>query len=82
MPGRTDLRHVRLRFAAVFAAVAGVALAIYSFPYAEHGLREDWFHRYAAPLVSWGLAFTATTTSSAPSSPRRLKARRRSRARS
>ena len=43
---------------------------------------------YAAPLVSWGLAFTATTpsSSSAPSSsrpsPRRLKARRRSRARS
>ena len=61
MPGRTDLRHVRLRFAAVFAAVAGVALAIYSFPYAEHGLREDWFHRYLsayARLAGWVLRLT------------------------
>jgi exosortase/archaeosortase family protein len=58
---RTDLRRARLRFAAVFVAVAGTALAIYSFPYAEYGLREDWFHRYLAAyarLAGWVLRLT------------------------
>lgn len=43
-----DVRSVRLRFAAVFAAVGGVLLTLYSFPYAEHGVREDWFASYLA----------------------------------
>ncbi len=52
---------MRLRFAATFVAVAGVALAIYSFPYAEHGVRELWFHRYLAAyarLAGWVLRLT------------------------
>ena len=41
-----DIRRARLRFAAIFAAVSGVLLTIYSFPYAAHGLREDVFTAY------------------------------------
>lgn len=41
-----DIRRARLRFAAVFVAVAGTLLTIYSFPYAEHGLREVGFAWY------------------------------------
>jgi exosortase/archaeosortase family protein len=41
-----DLRRARLRFAAIFALVGGGLLTLYSFPYAEHGVREDWFHGY------------------------------------
>jgi exosortase/archaeosortase family protein len=37
-----------LRFAIVFVAVAGSLLTLYSFPYAEHGVREDWFVSYLA----------------------------------
>ncbi len=44
----TDIRRARIRFAAVFAVVGGVLLTLYSFPYAEHGVREDWFARYLA----------------------------------
>jgi exosortase/archaeosortase family protein len=47
-PREPDVRRVRLRFAAVFAAVGGVLLTLYSFPYAEHGVREDWFASYLA----------------------------------
>jgi len=57
----TDARRLRLRFAAIFVAVAGVALAIYSFPYAEHGVRETWFHSYLAAyarLAGWVLRLT------------------------
>ena len=43
-----DLRRARIRFAAVFALVGGGLLAAYSFPYAQHGVREDWFARYLA----------------------------------
>jgi exosortase/archaeosortase family protein len=39
----TDIRRARLRFAAIFVAVGGALLAAYSFPYAEHGVREDAF---------------------------------------
>jgi exosortase/archaeosortase family protein len=56
-----DVRHARLRFAATFAVVAGAALAIYSFPYAEHGVREDWFTRYLAAyarVAGWVLRLT------------------------
>jgi exosortase/archaeosortase family protein len=41
-----DVRRARIRFAVVFAVVGGVLLTLYSFPYAEHGVREDWFARY------------------------------------
>jgi exosortase H (IPTLxxWG-CTERM-specific) len=43
-----DLRRARIRFAAVFAVVGGALLTLYSFPYAEHGVREDLFARYLA----------------------------------
>ena len=48
MQRESDIRRARLRFAAIFAVVGGVLLTLYSFPYAEHGLREDWFARYLA----------------------------------
>jgi exosortase family protein XrtM len=51
-----DLRGARLRFALVFALSAGVLLTIYSFPYAEHGMREDGFTWYLgayARLSGW-----------------------------
>jgi exosortase/archaeosortase family protein len=41
-----DLRRARLRFAAIFALVGGGLLTLYSFPYAQNGVREDWFHGY------------------------------------
>lgn len=41
-----DARRMRLRFAVVFTAVGGTLLTLYSFPYAEHGAREDWFASY------------------------------------
>jgi exosortase/archaeosortase family protein len=41
-----DLRRARLRFAAAFVVVGGVLLALYSFPYAEHGIREVGFAWY------------------------------------
>ena len=41
-----ELRRARLRFAAAFVAVGGVLLALYSFPYAEHGMREVGFAWY------------------------------------
>jgi exosortase/archaeosortase family protein len=41
-----DIRRARLRFALIFAAVSGVLLAFYSFPYAAHGVREDLFNAY------------------------------------
>lgn len=41
-----DLRRARLRFAAVFVAVGGALLALYSFPYAEHGVPEGGFAWY------------------------------------
>jgi exosortase/archaeosortase family protein len=56
-----DVRHARLRFAVVFALVAGAALTLYSFPYAEHGIREDWFTRYLAAyarVAGWVLRLT------------------------
>jgi exosortase/archaeosortase family protein len=43
-----DIRRARLRFAAIFAGLGGGLLTLYSFPYAEHGVREDWFARYLA----------------------------------
>jgi exosortase/archaeosortase family protein len=39
-------RRERLRFALVFALIAGALLTVYSFPYAEHGMREDRFSWY------------------------------------
>src|SRR5579872_1426439 len=48
MAAEPDIRRARLRFAVVFAVVGGVLLTLYSFPYAEHGVREDWFARYLA----------------------------------
>ena len=50
------VRGARLRFALVFALIAGVLLTLYSFPYAEHGMREDGFARYLgayARLSGW-----------------------------
>jgi exosortase/archaeosortase family protein len=47
-----ELRRVRLRFALVFAGIAVVLLALYSFPYAEHGIREDWFSSYLSLYAS------------------------------
>jgi exosortase/archaeosortase family protein len=37
------VRRARLRFAFVFVLVGGALMALYSFPYAAHGIREDWF---------------------------------------
>jgi exosortase H (IPTLxxWG-CTERM-specific) len=48
MAAEPDLRRARIRFAVVFAATGGALLTLYSFPYAEHGVREDWFARYLA----------------------------------
>jgi exosortase/archaeosortase family protein len=46
-PG-SPLRRARLRFAGVFVVVGGALLTLYSFPYAEHGVRETWFASYLA----------------------------------
>lgn len=43
-----ELRRARLRFAVVFVAVGGALMTLYSFPYAQLGLREDWFRAYLA----------------------------------
>jgi exosortase/archaeosortase family protein len=48
MQRAADVRRARLRFAVVFALVGGALLTLYSFPYAQHGIREDWFARYLA----------------------------------
>jgi exosortase H (IPTLxxWG-CTERM-specific) len=48
MERQTDVRRARIRFAVVFAVVGGALLTLYSFPYAEHGVREDWFASYLA----------------------------------
>jgi exosortase/archaeosortase family protein len=48
MAQQPDIRRARIRFAVVFAAVGGALLTLYSFPYAEHGVREDFFARYLA----------------------------------
>jgi exosortase/archaeosortase family protein len=44
----SQVNRARARFALIFASVAGVLLAIYSFPYAEHGFHEDLFAWYLA----------------------------------
>lgn len=44
----SELGRARVRFAVVFACVAGALLAAYSFPYAAHGVREDLFAWYLA----------------------------------
>jgi exosortase family protein XrtM len=46
MDGRKEIQRRRIRFAITFAVCAGVLLTLYSFPYAQHGVREDWFARY------------------------------------
>lgn len=48
MGNGTDIRRARLRFAAIFVVVGGALLAAYSFPYAEHGVREDGFAAFLA----------------------------------
>jgi exosortase family protein XrtM len=48
MKEQPDARRARIRFAVVFTLVAGALLTLYSFPYAEHGFREDFFSRYLA----------------------------------
>ena len=48
MAQESDLRRARIRFAVIFALVGGALLTLYSFPYAEHGVREVWFARYLA----------------------------------
>ena len=47
-PSSRELRRARLRFAAAFVAVGGALLALYSFPYAEHGVGEVGFTWYLA----------------------------------
>jgi exosortase/archaeosortase family protein len=44
----SQVNRARVRFALIFASVAAVLLGIYSFPYAEHGFREDLFGWYLA----------------------------------
>jgi exosortase/archaeosortase family protein len=46
--GSLDLRRARIRFAVIFAVVGGALLTLYSFPYADVGVSEDWFARYLA----------------------------------
>ena len=48
MEAQPDVRRARIRFAVTFAVVGGALLTLYSFPYAEHGVREDGFSRYLA----------------------------------
>lgn len=47
-PRRSQVNRARVRFALIFASVAGALLAVYSFPYEEHGLREGLFSWYLA----------------------------------
>jgi exosortase/archaeosortase family protein len=44
----TEAGRARLRFALIFASVAGVSLGLYAFPYAAHGARETLFAGYLA----------------------------------
>jgi exosortase/archaeosortase family protein len=44
----SQVNRTRLRFALIFASVATALLGLYSFPYAEHGFREDLFGWYLA----------------------------------
>jgi exosortase/archaeosortase family protein len=48
MKDRDELRRRRVRFVATFVVCAGISLALYSFPYAEDGLKERWFIGYLA----------------------------------
>jgi exosortase/archaeosortase family protein len=48
MAAPSDIRRARIRFAAIFGVTGGALLTLYSFPYAEHGVREDWFASYLA----------------------------------
>lgn len=48
MAERDELRRRRVRFLATFVVCAGTLLAVYSFPYAEGGLKETWFIGYLA----------------------------------
>jgi exosortase/archaeosortase family protein len=48
MAAEPDIRRARIRFAVIFAVTGGALLTLYSFPYAEHGVREDWFKLYLA----------------------------------
>jgi len=45
---RSQVNRARVRFAVVFASVAGALLAVYSFPYQEHGFHENLFAWYLA----------------------------------
>jgi exosortase/archaeosortase family protein len=48
MSPEPDVRRARIRFAVRFVVVGGALLTLYSFPYAEHGVREDGFAGYLA----------------------------------
>jgi exosortase H (IPTLxxWG-CTERM-specific) len=46
MADRSELRRRRVRFVATFLVSAAILLTLYSFPYAEDGLKERWFIGY------------------------------------
>jgi exosortase/archaeosortase family protein len=48
MRERDELRRRRVRFVVTFVVCAGILLALYSFPYAEDGLKERVFVGYLA----------------------------------
>jgi len=37
---------LRVRFAITFVVIAGLLFSVYTFPYAENGIREGWFAAY------------------------------------
>ena len=57
MRGSEDIRRLRVRFVVTFVICAGVMLTLYSFPYAQHGIREDWFARYLSAYARLTGAF-------------------------
>ncbi len=52
-----ETRGRRVRFLVTFAVCGGALLTLYSFPYAEDGLREVWFARYLSAYARLAGAF-------------------------
>ncbi len=57
-------RRRRIRFVVTFAVCAAVLLTAYSFPYAEHGVREAWFANYLSAYAHLAGAFLRLSDSS------------------
>ena len=57
MRGPAEIRRLRVRFAVTFVICAAALLTLYSFPYAQHGIREDWFSGYLSAYAGVTGAF-------------------------